>query len=339
MRVLVIGGTQFIGPFVVRQLDKMGHEVTIFHRGQTEADLPQSVRHIHGARAQMAEFVSEFQRVAPEVVLDMRAMTNYDAQATVDAVRGIARRVVAISSMDVYHAYGVLTGFEEGAIEPMPLTEVSPVRTKLFLYRGGGGSPRLPDNANYDKLEVERVVLGNSGLPGTALRLPVVYGPGDGQHRLWPYLKRIDDGRPAIILDAVSAERRFARSYVDNVAAAVALAVTDDRAAGRIYNVSEPESLTEIEWVRLIAYETGWNGQIVTLDADQLPAHLRETGNPAQDLAADSTRIRQELGFLEEISREDAIRQTIAWERESPPTGIDPARFDYAAEDAALAGD
>ena len=338
MRVLVIGGTQFIGPFVVRQLDRMGHEVTVFHRGQTEADLPQSVQHIHGARAQMAEFVPEFRRLAPEVVLDMRALTAYDAQATVNAVRGIARRVVVISSMDVYHAYGVLTGFEEGAIEPMPLTEDSPVRTKLFLYREGGGSPRVPDNANYDKLEVERVMLSNPDLPGTALRLPVVYGPGDGQHRLWPYLKRIDDGRPAIILSAVAARRRFARSYVDNVAAAIALTVTDERAAGRIYNVSEPESLTELEWVQLIAAQTGWDGRIVILDDDQLPAHLRESGNPAQDLAADSSRIRQELDFREEIARDDAIRRTIDWERSSPPGG-GPSAADYAAEDAALAND
>src|SRR6185437_677540 len=108
MRILVIGGTQFIGPFVVRRLDRMGHEVTIFHRGQTEADLPPRVRHIHGARAHLSDFALELQRLAPEVVLDMRALTEYDARATVDAVRGIARRVVAISSMDVYHAFGVL---------------------------------------------------------------------------------------------------------------------------------------------------------------------------------------------------------------------------------------
>jgi nucleoside-diphosphate-sugar epimerase len=336
MRILVIGGTQFIGPFVVRRLDRMGHDVTIFHRGQNEADLPERVRHIHGARADMGSFVGEFRDLAPEVVLDMRAMTGYDAQATIDAVRGVARRLVAISSMDVYHAFGVLTGFEEGDIEPMPITEDSPVRTKRYLYREGGGSPRLPDNEHYDKLDVERLVLGQSDLAGTALRLPVVYGPGDAQHRLWPYLKRIDDGRPAILLDEVVATRRFARSYVDNVAAAVALAVTDERAAGRIYNVSEPESLSEREWVRLIAQQTGWTGRIITLPADQLPAHLHSSGKPAQEMAADSSRIRAELGFREEIARDAALAQTIAWERSSPPTSS-PTAEDYAAEDAALA--
>jgi nucleoside-diphosphate-sugar epimerase len=335
MRVLVIGGTQFIGPYVVRRLSRDGHEVAVFHRGQTEAKLPRDVRHIHGDRADMAQFVEEFRAFAPEVVLDMRALTESDIRHTVDAVRGIARRLVAISSMDVYHAYGILTGFEMGPVQPMPLTEDSPVRSKLFLYRGTQNS-RLPDVDNYDKLMVERVVLGNEDLPGTVLRLPVVYGPGDGQHRLWPYLKRMDDGRSVILLGERAATRRFARSYVDNVAAAVALTVADDRAAGRIYNVSEPESLTEADWIAQIAKRVSWDGQIVTLPDGEMPEHLRESGEIEQEMVADSTRIREELGFKEEIGREDALDQTIAWERESPPPH-DPARFDYAEEDAALA--
>ena len=54
MRILVIGGTRFIGLQVVKQLDETGHEVTIFHRGQTEADLPSGIQHIHGDRQRMA---------------------------------------------------------------------------------------------------------------------------------------------------------------------------------------------------------------------------------------------------------------------------------------------
>lgn len=40
MRILIIGGTNFIGPPVVCQLGAMGHEVTVFHRGKTKAELP-----------------------------------------------------------------------------------------------------------------------------------------------------------------------------------------------------------------------------------------------------------------------------------------------------------
>ena len=56
-------------------------------------------------------------------------------------------------------------------------------------------------------------------LPGTVLRLPMVYGPGDPLHRLFPILKRIDDGRPALLLDERMAQWRATRGFVENVAA------------------------------------------------------------------------------------------------------------------------
>ena len=60
----------------------------------------------------------------------------------------------------------------------------------------------------------------------------MVHGPRDYQHRLFPYLKRMDDGRPAIVLDEDRARMRVTRGYVEDVAAAIALAATDPRASG-----------------------------------------------------------------------------------------------------------
>jgi nucleoside-diphosphate-sugar epimerase len=57
------------------------------------------------------------------------------------------------------------------------------------------------------------------------VRLPAVYGPGDKQHRLLPYVRRMDDERPAVLLTTDQAGWRWTRGYVVNVAAAIALAV------------------------------------------------------------------------------------------------------------------
>ncbi len=48
MRILVIGGTRFIGLTTVRLLSQQGHTVAVFHRGQAQADLPQGVQQIRG---------------------------------------------------------------------------------------------------------------------------------------------------------------------------------------------------------------------------------------------------------------------------------------------------
>jgi nucleoside-diphosphate-sugar epimerase len=344
MRILIVGGTGFIGPHVVRRLAAKGHEVTVFHRGRTEADLPPEVAHLHGDRAQLPEFRDELRRLAPEVVLDMRPINAQEARTLREAFAGQARRAVALSSGDVYRAYGVLRRTEPGPPDPVPLAEDAPLRRKLYPYRGP--SPRAADDPmrwadDYDKILVERVIQGDPTLPGTVLRLPMVYGPGDEARRLFPYLKRMDDRRPAIVLDEGMARWRWTRGYVEDVAAAVVAAVVAavlyDRAAGRVYNVGEPHALSEADWVRAIARAAGWDGEVVTAPAGRLPAGPLSGLNWDQDIVTDTSRIRAELGYTEAFSLDEALARTVAWERAHPPATIDPRAFDYAAEDAILA--
>jgi nucleoside-diphosphate-sugar epimerase len=340
MRVLVIGGTGFIGPAVVRLLAARDHEVAVFHRGQTTADLPKGVQHILGNRELLVSYADAFAHVAPAVVLDMHPLTREHARLVMQTVTGITGRVVAISSQDVYRAYARLLGTEPGPPDPVPLTEDAPLRERLYPYRGEPPRPaedpqRWADD--YDKILVERAVLGAPALPGTILRLPMIYGPRDEQHRLFPYLKRMDDGRPAILLAEGPAKWRWTRGYVENVAHAVALAVVDERAAGRIYNVGEETALSSADWVRAIGRHADWTGEVRVATQTHLPKHLASNTNTAQNLVTDSTRIRADLGYRELVGLDEALDRTTEWERTNPPAQVDPAQFDYAAEDAALA--
>lgn len=333
MRILVIGGTGFIGPYLVRELSRMGHSVAVFHRGRTPADLP--AEPILGDRRDLAPL-----RLKADVVIDLILSSGAQAQSLMGAFRGIAGRVVAASSMDVYRACGVLHGSEAGPPDPAPLTEDAPLRTKLRTYPPEQVKMLqkvfgwLDDD--YDKIPVERAILGDPELPGTVLRLPMVYGPGDRLHRFYPLLKRIGDGRRTILFEEGWAAWRSPRGYVENVAAALALAAVSGRAAGRVYNVAEAPAFSELEWARKIAAATGWDGRFVILPKERAPAHLAPSGNTAQHWEADSTRIRRELGYREPVPLDEAIRRTIDWERRHPPGEFNPHSFDYTAEDAAL---
>ncbi len=336
MRILIIGGTRFIGPWVVRRLAKLGHDVTVFHRGETQAELPGGVNEIYGDRRELASFAAAFKTAAPDVVLDMIAYTEDDARALVRVFKDIARRAVVLSSADVYGAYGRLRRLETGEPAALPLAEDAPLRESLYPYRAQAAGPD-DFKYHYEKILVERVVMNESELPGTVLRLPAVYGPGDTQHRLFDYVKRMDDKRPVIILGEGQARWRWSRGYVENVADAIVLAVTNENAARRVYNVGETEALAESQWVHAVGRAAEWDGEVVTVPKDALPAHMTSPVDYAHHLDTDTRRIRAELGYEERVPREEALRRTIQWERANPPAETSSLETEYAAEDAALA--
>ena len=332
MRVLFIGGTRFVGAQAVRRLEAAGHRVTVFHRGRHEGDLPSEVEHIHveetaavdpSDRRQLRRYRGTFERVGPDVVVDMVAFTSADAAALVRTFSGVAKRVVVPSSIDVYRAYGRLHQTEPGEPDGVPLTEDAPLREKVSVH-----------GEAYEKRDVERIVLGEPTLPATVLRFPAVYGPHDPQWRFREYTQRMLDGREAILVAKAMAGWGWTYGYVDNVAEAVVAAVEQERAAGRVYNVGEPDAVTHVQRVRDLARVLDWKGRIVTLPSNGLPKHLQEDLDWRQDWLVDSSRIRRELGYREAVPYEEGLRRTVEWQRARGEVNVD--RSHYAAEDAVL---
>jgi nucleoside-diphosphate-sugar epimerase len=340
MRVLVVGGTAFIGPPTVRRLLAAGCEVALFHRGNKKEtaneSAPESIRRIVGDRKKLAESADALRAFAPDVVLDMVLMTEPDAKALMDVFRGVAKRLVVLSSIDVYRSYGRLLGTEPGPPDPVPLFEDSPLREKLYPFRD---NPAIKA-ADYDKILVERVVQSEpDALPAAVLRLPMVFGPGDYQRRLFPYLKRMDDGRAAIPLGEKQAVWRTSRGFVENVAEAISRAVLDARSANRTYNVADAHGFgDERAWVEAIAEAAGWRGRIVEVPDERLadPSANEPADAMSHHLLADASRIRRELELPPPVPLADALRATVAWERRTMPTEWKKEDFDYGREDAAM---
>ncbi len=287
MRVLVIGGTGFIGAHVTRQLLEAGHTVCVFHRGQTAATLPNAVQYVRnsGDYVRPHIFPREALQFAPDSVVHMIAMTWADASAAVKMFRGHAGRLVAVSSGDVYLAYARFTNLEPGPVEQVPLRESSPLRTTLYPYRSKADSSE-DIRYNYDKILVERAVLGDATLPAIVLRLPKVYGPGSNADLATVYRYRHHPNW------------RWTHGYVENVAAAIALAATHPKASGKIFHVGEEKTPTVEE-------------RLADLPASDLPADESNSFDFRQDIVYDTRSIRQDLGYYEIVPYLQGIQRTV----------------------------
>jgi nucleoside-diphosphate-sugar epimerase len=340
LRVLILGGTGFLGLPIAHRLLASGHEVTVFHRGTSAVSLPKGVGFVRGDRNQLDQSAADFRDLRPDVVVDCIAFTQQQAELFVHVFREVSKRAVVLSSGDVYRANDILFGRVTGAIEPTPLSESSALRERFYPYRGMPIPQAYGVNFDdYDKILVERVALSNDDLPATVLRLPMVYGPGAHEsvkRRFFAYLKRIDDGRRAILLDERTAQWRAPWGYIDDVAEAVRLVVENEQTAGEIYNVGESDGLDIQSWIRELAAVVGWSGRIVVVDEPCPPPNISRKLNLEQHLDMDTGKIRHDLGYHETTSRGEALTKTVVWDREHPPTDVDPAQFDYVTEDAIL---
>jgi nucleoside-diphosphate-sugar epimerase len=324
VRILMIGGSGMTGPHIVRALIAQGHSVHLLHRTATASPLLAGAHFWQGDKARLTALRPDLVALAPQVIVHMVAFNQQDAADLLVAARGVAERLVVISSIDVYRAYGRFNRTEPGPLEAVPLRETAPLRTcKDTLHSG------------YEKVAVERVASSDPSLPCTILRYPAVYGTGDAQHRLRPWVRRIDDGRKVIMLGVGQAGFRFHTASVENVAAAAALAMTHPQAIGRTFNLGDRAPLSMAAWAEGVAQALHWDGRIITVPDGQLPSHLANTYDYRQDLVADTGLLRTVLGYREPVTHLDGLLDAIAWERAHAAAAGD-LTAEYATEDATL---
>ncbi len=320
MKVLLIGGTVFIGRALAEELVGAGHEIAFVHRGDHEPQGLPEATHIHVDRAEIASVRAEIEAFAPDAVVDNMAMSRADAETALDVLSGL--RLVVTSSMDVYRAYTYVLRGE--AAEPVPIDETSPARDERYPYAGQDGPPMLK---TYEKLDVEERYLAHGA---TVLRLPMVYGERDGQRREWFILRRVVAGRKRIPVG--SGTWLSTKGYVGDIARGMRLALESESARGEILNLGETYTYPMGQWAQMILDATDADAELVHVPDDRLPDDLGVLGTIPQHLLCDSGKARRELGFSDTDPMR-TLERTVAWHLANPPPAADGG---FEADDDAL---
>lgn len=319
MRVVVIGGTKFIGRRIVEELVARGDELLVVHRGETEPGDLVECRHLHLSRADFSAGAGEVRAFAPDAVIDTLAMTRADADAVLPHLPDA--QLVLLSSMDVYEAFWLVLNDREG--EPVPLNEAARVREVRYPYRGRNGR-----HEDYDKLDVEPSYLDRGA---TVLRLAMIYGEHDPQRREEFVLRRVRAGRARIPVG--SGTWLWTRGYVGDVATAVLATLGNARAAGEVFNIGEPAVRSMRGWTEQILAASGHQAELVTVPDASLPDDMWITKGNAQHIVFDAYKAGEILGWRPEDPAATVAR-SVQWHLANPPTDADP---DFSGDDAALA--
>jgi nucleoside-diphosphate-sugar epimerase len=318
MRVLVIGGTEFIGRRTVELLTDRGDDVLVVHRGQTEPE-PVHGEHLHVDRKDFATRKAEITGFRPDAVVDTMALTAADVEMVLPHLPDVP--IVLLSSMDVYEAWqNILT--DGPATVAVPFDEDGPLRTVRYPYRD-----RYPDMDDYDKLDVEPAYLARHG---SALRLGMVYGPRDPQRREEPVLRRVRARRTRIPVGP--GNLLLPRLHVDDAASAVLHALDRPEAAqGHAFNIAETRTYPMNAWIRSVLAAAGHEAELVRVPDKVLPADLRLTRGVEQQFLASTAKAQIRLGWRPGDPRDGTNRST-RWHLENPPAQTG----DFSADDTAL---
>jgi nucleoside-diphosphate-sugar epimerase len=305
MRILVMGGTRFVGRPLVERLRAAGHKLTLFTRGRQP--LPDGVEHLRGDRGDDAGLAALSGR-SFEVIVDSSGRSLDDSRRVVERTGAPSHRFVYVSSAGVY-----------ADSELWPLDEDSPID---------------PASRHAGKAETE-AWLRAEGIPFTSFRPTYIVGPGNYNPVESWFFDRIVHGRPLPLPGDGNTITQL--GHVADLAAAMARCIEVETATNRIYNCSGRQGTTFRGLVHAAARAAGVDPESVAIRSFD-PAGLDRKARKAFPLRlahflTDITRARRELAwepaFDLEATLADSYRGDYAIRGPSTP--------DFSADEALLA--
>ncbi|AFY32508.1 NAD-dependent epimerase/dehydratase family protein [Calothrix sp. PCC 7507] len=228
MRILIMGGTRFIGVYLTQRLVEQGHQVVLFNRGNRAVPSLQGVEQIIGDRTDATQLKAKLSQENFDVIFDNNGRELTDTQPLAEIFQDRVQHFVYMSSAGVYLKSDQLPHVE--------------------------GDPVDPKSRHRGKHETE-AYLFSSRLPFTSIRPTYIYGPLNYNELESWFFDRIVHDRPIPIPG--NGLHLTQLGHVKDLAAAMSQIVGNQQAIGQIYNISGDRFVTFDGLARACVQATG----------------------------------------------------------------------------------
>lgn len=306
LKVLIFGGTGFIGPHFVRELRGGGHKLTLFNRGKRNPGLFPDIETLIGDRNGQLEALKGRDW---DVTIDDSGYFPAQVQVSTQLLKDRVQHYIYVSSIS---AYADLT--PAGIDEDYKLAQLKDPTVKEITDQTYGGLKAL----------CEQTVERTFGTRQSVIRPSYIVGPGDGSDRFTYWPVRVARGGEMLVPGTARDPIQFID--VRDLAEFMRLCV-EQRIAGR-YNLCNPpgavtmgalletskrlsQSNARFRWADLKFLETE-----KLLDSGELPIWSPTTGEYAGAALVSSARaVAKGLRFRD---LETTVRDTLAWHEQRP---------------------
>jgi nucleoside-diphosphate-sugar epimerase len=213
MKILVMGGTRFVGVALTKLLVAQEHEVVLFNRGNKPAPV-EGVKVILGDRTDAQQLKEKLADQHFDAVFDNNGRELEDSKPLVDIFRDKLRHFVYMSSAGVYLESDTLPYFEGDATDPKSRHK-GKLHTEAYLKE------------TYQA----------NGFPFTSIRPTYIYGAQNYNDLEAWFFDRIVRDRPIPIPGNGKHITQF--GHVEDLAAAMVAVLGNSKAVGEVYNVSD----------------------------------------------------------------------------------------------------
>lgn len=327
MKVLIIGGTRFIGKYIAEHSIQAGHGVTLFNRGEAtpEIELPL----IKGDVENILDFREHIVASNFDIIVHCIAYTEKHAEDIRLILKDTKTKLIVLSSCDCYEAFQGLNRQIDKA--ELPIKENSPLSQMKYYWSDSAAKGSRA--SKYDKNLLTDILMDGylkKEFNLTVFRLPMVYGPGDYQYagRHGVFIQRILDREEDLVLSDREQCQVYTYGYIENVAAAVVYSFDKNICNGKIYNLSDEKSRTRRRWAELYAKSSDFEFNFHIIPEELLRKDKSFRNAPPQHLLTDSSLYETETGFKTPVNLEEAISRTFDYAKEHPEVLGDPPKYD-----------